>query len=359
MRPAVRWGMLTCAMIVGASAGAKAAPASPDPVGNEAQTRFEEGLARVRAGDFVAARVSFAQAYAVLRRPRILWNLALCEEKTGDLVDALTHFKQVARDPATVDADRANAQLHADSLATQTGHVDVQAPPGVTLTVDGGPMSAVAPLSEPLDVLAGHHVIEAKLAQGAKVLAVDALAGQVSHVSFLSSDVPVVVASPGATALPVGEGPAGSNGPSSGSFLTGDEPPRQTVSTARVVTVAVMGGAAVVAAALGGYFGLQSQSDANTAAGLRAKYGVSGCVPPLGAMAATCAHWNDVVSAQNREADVSAGLYAAGGVLVLASLATWFGWPRDTAKSAASLWVAPAVGPGVAGVGAAGVFEGF
>jgi len=75
----------------------------------EAQARFEEGLKRVKAGDFEAARMSFGQAYVVLRKPDILWNLALSEEKSGHAVDALAHFKQAAKEAPDA-ADRAEAQ---------------------------------------------------------------------------------------------------------------------------------------------------------------------------------------------------------------------------------------------------------
>jgi hypothetical protein len=356
MRRAIRWALLTSAIVavLGAPAGAHAAPADSDPAAVEAQSRFDEGLARVKAGDFAGARVSFEQAYAVLHRPRILWNLALSEEKTGHLAEALTHFKQVVRDPATSETDRANGQLHIESLGHQTGHVDVQAPPGVTLSVDGGPPTAVTPLAEPLDVSVGHHVIEAALPQGTKSLAVDALAGQVARVSFVSSgeEAPAVVPPPSPTV------------PSQGPVV--DEPPPAAVpgegtqtapgNGARIGTTATVGGLAVVSIALGVYFGVQSRNDADKAATYRSQNGSSTCVSPMGGAVATCTAWNNAVQAQNREATASAAFYIAGGVLAAGAVATWFLWPRSANRSTAALWIAPSIAPGLAAVGAGGAF---
>lgn len=90
------WGTTAAlsAALVAASASARAGDIST----REAEARFQEGLARVKSHDFEAARVSFAQAYAVLHRPQILWNLALAEEKTARVVEALQHFRAVADD---------------------------------------------------------------------------------------------------------------------------------------------------------------------------------------------------------------------------------------------------------------------
>jgi tetratricopeptide (TPR) repeat protein len=90
-----RWGMVTAALVLAVSSSAKA---DDDRANREAEARFKEGLARVKSKDFEAARLSFEQAYAVLHRPLILWNLALSEEKTSHTLEALGHFRQVARE---------------------------------------------------------------------------------------------------------------------------------------------------------------------------------------------------------------------------------------------------------------------
>src|SRR5882672_9324978 len=148
MGPRARWGMLTAALVLAASSPAAA---DDEKANREAEARFKEGLARVKTKDYEAARLSFEQAYAVLHRPLILWNLALSEEKTNHPLDALAHFRQVARE-APGDADRASAQKHVDTLLTQLSRIDVQAPPGASLALDGGDLAGTAPLGDPLDV---------------------------------------------------------------------------------------------------------------------------------------------------------------------------------------------------------------
>jgi hypothetical protein len=353
MRRAIRWALLTSAIVavLGAPVGAQAAPATGDPAAVEAQSRFDEGLARVKAGDFAGARVSFEQAYAVLRRPRILWNLALAEEKTGHLVEALIHFKQVARDPGTGETDRANGQLHIESLSHQTGHVDVQAPPGVSLSVDGGPPTAMTPLAEPLDVSPGHHVIEATLPQGTKSLSVDASAGQIAHVSFVSSgDEPPGVPPPSVTVPP--PGPVINEPPPAGA--PGEGTQTAPGNGARIATTATMGGLAVASIAVGVYFGVQSRNDANAAA--KDRNAVNDSSACASVMSSACSALNDAVQGQNRDATASAAFYIAGGVLAVGAVATWFLWPRSANRSMAALWIAPSIAPGLAAVGAGGAF---
>src|SRR5208283_5846242 len=109
MRPAFLWGLLTVAL---APSLPLVARAEDSVLEREAQARFEEGVARVKAGNIEGARVSFAQAYAVLHKTTILWNLALAEEKTGHALEALAHFKELARGAQSGGDDRGNAEKH-------------------------------------------------------------------------------------------------------------------------------------------------------------------------------------------------------------------------------------------------------
>src|SRR5579863_7881808 len=173
-----RWAAAATLLAAAAPSVARAADA---PAVREAQARFEEGLKRVKAGDFEAARMSFVQAYAVVHKPDILWNLALSEEKSGRPLDALAHFKTFAEEAATA-ADRVKAQKHVDTLMAQTGHIEVQAPTGTPIVLDGASSVGTTPLSDALDVAPGHHVIEGKFLDGKKTLSVEAVAGEVAHV---------------------------------------------------------------------------------------------------------------------------------------------------------------------------------
>src|SRR3984957_17183450 len=196
MRRAVRWGMLVVALV--AASPAWADEEHPAASARDAQARFEEGLIRAKAGDFEAARLSFAQAYAVAHKPAIVWNLALTEEKTHRPLEALAHFREWLHQAPPGDPDRARARKHIDELSAGAGHIDVVAAPGAALTVDSIQSAGVAPRAEPIDVAPGRHVIEAKQGGETKTLAVDVAAGQTAHADFRTADA-LVPSSPGAT----------------------------------------------------------------------------------------------------------------------------------------------------------------
>jgi len=349
MRRAAGWGPLVGVIALALLAPARAS--ADDRAAQEAQARFVEGIARVKAGDFEAARMSFAQAYTVLHKPDILWNLALAEDKSGHLVDALAHFKQLAHDGAT-EADRAKATKHVDQLMTQTGHIEVVAPPGAQVTVDGAAVG-VAPLVEPVDVAPGKHHLELRPQQGASRTAeADAFAGQTAHVSFLVADPPAPSHPTGAATEAQGAAP---------------EPPPpapdqpQTLahglSVPRVVTVASLAGVAAGSVVLGVYFGVASQSNAQDVKGYQASNSSSACAVITAKNSQLCSDWNGAVNATNRDSALSGGLYVTGGLLAAGAIATWFLWPKDAAPRAApSAVVVPAVGPGGVGLAAVGSF---
>lgn len=359
MRRAVRIALLTVAITV----VAPLASAADEGAERDAQARFEEGLARAKAGDFDAARISFTQAYAVLRRPRILWNLALTEEKTGHTLDALGHFKSVARDPSAEDSDRAGAQTHVAALYGQTGHIEVRAPVGAPVTIDSGPVVGMTPLADVLDVAPGRHVVEVRLAQGPLAVMVEPEAGQVVPASFLP---PTPVATPVS-----GEGPAGGASAGAGSRAATQASPspvpapsapasrpsgvHKSSDAPRNITVVAIGGAAVVTAVLGVYFGVTSTNDANTARGLRTEVGSGGCVAPAAAVSMTCSQLSDAVNSENRNAGLSTGMYVTAGVLAAAGIVTWLVWPHGDAGRDA-LRVSPVLAPGVAGLSAGMAF---
>jgi hypothetical protein len=318
----------------------------------EAQARFVEGIGRVKAGNFEGARMSFAQAYAVLHKPTILWNLALAEEKTGHVLEALGHFKDFARGLQTGE-DLANADKHINALMEQTARLDVTAPAGAQITVDGT-LAGSAPLDDAVDVMPGRHHVEARTQLGAKETDVEISAGQLVRVN-LAPMTEAAGPSPGppATGLTTGnEGrvprrsmalaPPAGGAPDLEGARNGPSPPQ-------IISVALVGTGAAVSVGLGAYFALQSQNDQSTARGLLSRLGNSHCAAPTTANSTDCAQWSDVVRSQGREATTATALYIAGGVLALGAVATWLLWPKEPV-------LVPTVGPAGAGLGATGRF---
>jgi len=311
MRPAFRWGLLIVAMAPSLPGVARA---DDSVLEREAQARFEEGVARVKAGDIEGARLSFAQAYAVVHKPTILWNLALAEEKTGHALDALTHFRELARGAPSGGDDRGNAEKHIGALMAQTGHLDVTAPAATQLFMDGTAVGT-APFSDPFDVAVGKHHLQVRSSQSWREVDVDVDvgAGQLLHVDLMPPPGTVPATVPAAS-------PATSVEPADL-----DKP-----SVARAVTVATTAAAAAASLALGAYFAIQAQSDESTWSAFREQHGNSACsrvTSPL------CTQWNDALQAQRRDATLSDVFWVAGGVLAAGAVVTWFLWPNDPKRT--------------------------
>ena len=340
MRRAFRRGALAALIVAVLPSSARADDAATQ---REAEARFEEGIARVKAGNFESARISFTQAYALLEKPTILWNLALTDEKTGHVLEALDHFKRFVHGPMS-DDDRASAEKHIATLMAQTAHLEVVAPAGAQVIVDGNP-AGMAPLADAVDVLPGPHHVEVPSARGGKEADVEAGPGQRVHVSLMS------VAE---TARPIALAPTGDEGSSPAVIDATEQTEPGGSSTARIAVVALIGTTAAVSVGLGAYFAVQSKNNQHTAENFLVANGPSRCFQPTPEAAAMCSEWNDAVNAQGRDATLSEAMYIAGGVFAVGALATWFLWPRES--KAAAVVPVPVVGAAGAGLGAVGRF---
>jgi hypothetical protein len=312
----------------------------------EAKERFEEGLARARTGDWEGARRSFQQSMAVVHSQAALFNLALAEEKCARPVEALTHFKEYEHRYSPEGDERVQAQRHIGELSAKVGHIEVQAPSGTVLTLDGSQSAGTAPLTEPLDVAPGHHTIVAKLAAGTQSLEVDAIAGQVRHLAFplggAAQPAPPVT-TPGED--PLGGAPQGAT-PAPAPATAEQLPASGERNGARFVAVAAIGGAALVAGGLGLYFGAQSNSDGDRVSSLQKSPTCK----------SGCADLQSAVDSANSEHVISDGLFIGAGVLAAVAVGTLALWPRTPSASTSALRVVPVAGPTGAGVTAVGAF---
>jgi hypothetical protein len=318
----------------------------------DAQARFDEGIARAMQHDFEGARLAFTQAYAVLKKYDILFNLALAEEKSGHTLDALEHFKQLAGDAQGSADDRMTSHRHAIALAARTGHIDVAAPPGAGIVVDGATNIVMTPLAEPIDVLPGSHKVEAKSRDHTYTVTVNATRGDVVKANFLDlipADTPML---PDPHAPPPAPAPTTTAPPPP--VDTGTPPtPHDSFWTGRTITVVALGGAAVVGIGAGILLGTEAHSHSTDADTLRATIGSQGCANSSNP---SCAQLASDVSSANSDSTASKVLYVAGGVLAVGAIATWFLWPKAASGSGASAMVVPIVGRDGGGMGVVGRF---
>ena len=162
----------------------------PNPTIQAAHARFDEGVQFFDKGQFENARAAFLQAYALHKHPAVLINLAQTSLRSGHVLDAARYFTQYIHDsPSLTPAQRAEAEKGLAEARTKLGHIEVSAPVGIAVTVDGelaGADGAVA-----IDVAPGAHTIKG----GSESTSVTVTAGQ-------SLSVKLGKAAPGAVPLP-------------------------------------------------------------------------------------------------------------------------------------------------------------
>lgn len=139
------------------------------PAETEAKARFEEGNKAWGAGKHEEARLKYVQAYAVLKFPGVLFNLARAEMTVGRDVEAYKLFRDFLKMPQT-DLDRSMlARKYYGELAKKVSLVTVSAttPKGTKVIIDGVD-SGETPLAEPIVVAAGTHDIVLRYADKEK-----------------------------------------------------------------------------------------------------------------------------------------------------------------------------------------------
>jgi hypothetical protein len=133
-----------------------------DPVTAMARSRFKEGVDFYDKGQFDQARAAFLQAYALKKHPAVLLNLAWSCLKSGHALDAEHYFKQFLSEGKDItDKQRADANDGLSQSRSKIGRIEVMAPPGTEITIDGDRVGA-APLAEPVPVEPGAHTVTFK-----------------------------------------------------------------------------------------------------------------------------------------------------------------------------------------------------
>jgi hypothetical protein len=334
-----------------ATAASSVAPAvcaqTPEAI-TEAEARFKEGLKRHDAGDEEGARLSFLQAFSVLKRPNILFNLARAEQLTGHPVEAITHYKLFVAENSVTPNDREVARSRIVELSSLVAHVLIEAPTGADLWIDGQMLPHKAPLSEPADVAGGMHTVQARLRDQTNTTTVACSPGQTvkARVDIVINGTPVVI-----VPMP-GEPQAPPPAPAPERRFHEETP------GAKVATVVGLGAGAAVLLGVG--IGLEvAASSASSAldtdhAQIVSMGGNPNSFCTTSPSASPCADEASKASAHVTDSNVATGLFVGTGVLAAAAVVTWIVWPKTKVEDTAR--VVPMVSPGMAGVGFAGSF---
>src|SRR5205814_6984591 len=104
--------------------------AQPDPAVELARSLYEKGQRQYDLGHFADARQLFESAYQAKAAPALLFNIAQCHRKLGDLRDAAALYSSFLRaDPENRSAPLARDLLHQVEEAFQREAEARPAPP--------------------------------------------------------------------------------------------------------------------------------------------------------------------------------------------------------------------------------------
>lgn len=284
---------------------AAAAQTADELAKKNALQRFEEGVVLVDKGQYEEARLKFVQAYAVIQKPTLLFNLAVTEQKTNRAPSAAGHFRKLLKDPTTPANLRTKAEKMMAEIAPTLAHVVVTAPDGADVSVDGAVVGR-APLEDPVDVTPGAHDFGIRLQDRHVESHRDMKPGDEQRIELRFVDTAPTVTATATTAVDAGAPPGH------------DELARPTVGYVVPLVVTVLGVAGI---GTGGGLALASQGahdDARTAGQSCATSNPTACTNAL--------------NAKGRADSLATGAiasYIIGGVLVATGLVTFFVWPKS------------------------------
>jgi hypothetical protein len=124
-----------------------------------AKAAYDAGKLLYGDGDFKGAKVKFQAAFDESKDPRLLWNMAACEEKLRHYAKAVTDIERYLTESGTqiTDQDRAEAkQLH-DTLQGFTAAITLKInEPDADVSIDGEVVGK-SPLAAPAIIDIGEH----------------------------------------------------------------------------------------------------------------------------------------------------------------------------------------------------------
>jgi hypothetical protein len=304
---------LVATMLV--TTAAAAAPSAADKAA--AQGLFDQAQQAVAGGDFRRACGMLEESQRLDPQQGTQFHLAKCYEGSGRYASAWTLYIDVAdsaKAAGQVDREKV-ARQRADAIAPRVPKLVITVPAGVTEVKRDGELAGSGQWGTPIPVDPGRHVIVAS-APGKKTFegSVDVKEGATQTFT-----IPALAAAP-ATAPPPSAPPPPPEAQPSG------------LGTQRILALAA-GGIGVVGVGLGTVFGLSSKSKHDAA-----QPNCNGDVCNKDGLAAR----NDAISAGN----LSTVFFVVGAAGLAGGATLWLTAP----SSASSVGLAPAAGPGGAGV---------
>jgi hypothetical protein len=173
-----------CVVLVGGPAGAQSPTLSP-AARQEAAERFDRGLRLFNQGENAGALVEFKRTYELTGDPSTLFNIGLVYAELKRPVEAVDAFNTLLKSSAKLGPEqRQKAEKVRAEQQTFVSFVDIGTNVQAMIEVDGVEASHT-PLSAPLRLAAGHHVVGAVAAGYAPSRkTIDIAGGETQKLSF-------------------------------------------------------------------------------------------------------------------------------------------------------------------------------
>jgi hypothetical protein len=234
---------------------AAAVALAPDAMAGKASSKaaadalFREGVSLADSGKFADAAAKFKASYELDPARGTLQGMAMAEERAGKLLEAYTHFNELA-DQAQQAGDQSRLDIAKDRLETLrkrladlTVVLGAGVPSGTEVTVDGDALPAEAAGSA-LPINPGTHRVEARAPDGRQFSRTITLA-EAGHAT-VNVTLGAAPAMTGMVAAP----PARAD--------TGERAPPVHHGSSLSTVGLIVGGAGVIAAGVGGYLWIHS-----------------------------------------------------------------------------------------------------
>jgi hypothetical protein len=310
--------------------------ATADDAETRAHALFLEGVAAGQHSEYEHARAAFEESFRLFPRGSTLGNLGLFEVKTGRVLEGIKHLKEALGYPDVDARRRATMEDNLRDADAMVGRLAIDADATAQLTLDGADLGTAASLKDPVEVMPGHHVVEASVGQRSARKDVDANAGTTVQVDIRveASAEKHGLEPPTARSTPESMPPpraALAAPPGGESWWT----PSHTVAVAlSAATVAGLG--------LGIYFEAANQAAGQDVSRLRAAMG--GLCTPQGA-GPQCGQLRDKIDSGRQDATAGEVAYAITGAAAIGAAIAWF-VSEQSHPTSRGMALAPSIGLG-------------
>ncbi|WP_437827787.1 PEGA domain-containing protein [Sorangium sp. So ce1153] len=328
--------------------------AEVDALTDKARQLYDEGLAALNRSRWAEAHASFLAAWRIKQHYQIASNLGVAELRLGKHRDAAEHLSWYLREaPAERTAQRQRAEALLKEALAKVASVTVSTvPAGAEVTVDGAVVGRT-PMTLPVFLEPGPHVISAELdgykpAQEQTEPAVGDAIGITLHLVRSDAGAPAAMAAP-ATAAPRA---ASGTGPTKLRETTAAPPEARSW-----VPAIVLGAASVVGLGVGvGLTVAANDASAETSSQRVAIWNAGGgCIDAPAEHVGGCAKLRDGEARVDAFSNGARIAYTTSGLLLAGALTYWL-WPATPSGNVSRVQLVPNLGARRAGIIAQGAW---